>query len=290
MISRLPTATEFAEPTDAQTDLEDYVASCTQPSESSSPPVRGQQILLHRQEFKYLVDRTTRTALARDLAAIMNVDAYAETDGTYLVRSLYFDTPNFQAFKEKADGAAVRHKLRVRAYGADPTKTSIVRLEVKSRYLKFIHKTVIDVPRKQYDEVELSFRNRIMPPEWLFNAPGVSKEFFRIQKQYGQEPKVLIQYRRQAFERRELGRIRVNFDDELFATRNLQLLEPLVGARRLMRYGHAVFEIKVDGSVPGWLHMLISKYNLQNQAFSKYCYGMRSTASLSAELRESDLL
>jgi SPX domain protein involved in polyphosphate accumulation len=101
-----------------------------------------------------------------------------------------------------------------------------------------------------------------------------------------QEPKVLIQYRRQAFERRELGRIRVNFDDELVATRNLQLLDPLRGARRVMRYGHAVFEIKVDGAVPSWLHMLIGKYNLQNQAFSKYCYGIRATAPLSAELRD----
>lgn len=290
MISKLPTATEFDELSEERTEIEEYLDRSPQPGESSLPPIRGQQILLHRQEFKYLLDRTTRTALARDLAAIMNVDAYAEEDGTYLVRSLYFDTPNFQAFKEKADGAAVRHKLRVRAYGADPTKTSIVRLEVKSRYLKFIHKTVIDVPREKYAEVELSFRNRTMPPAWLFNAPGVSKEFFRIQRQYGQEPKVLIQYRRQAFERKELGRIRVNFDDELLATRNLQLLAPLVGARRLMRYGHAVFEIKVDGNVPSWLHMLISKYNLQNQAFSKYCYGMRSAAILSTELRESDLL
>jgi hypothetical protein len=154
--------------------------------------------------------------------------------------------------------------------------------------LKFIHKTVIDVPSEKYPELEESFQRRILPPAWLVDAPGISQEFFRIQRQYGQEPKLLIQYRREAFERKEIGRIRVNFDDELMASGNLRLLEPLCGARRLMRYGHAVFEIKVDGVVPGWLHMLIAKYNLQNQAFSKYCYGMRSIARLSTELRDPD--
>jgi hypothetical protein len=220
----------------------------------------------------------------------MRPDDYSGSDGTYLVRSLYFDTPNHRAFLEKTDGAAIRHKLRVRAYGADPSQTKLVRLEVKSRYLSLIHKIVIDVPSEKYPEVEEAFQRRLLPPDWLLHAPGVSQEFFRIQRQYNQEPKVLIQYRRQAFERKEIGRVRVNFDDELMATTNLQLLAPLSGARRVLRYGHAVFEIKVDGSMPGWLHMLIGKYNLQNQAFSKYCHGMRSVARLSTFGRESSVL
>ncbi|MFV1963884.1 MAG: VTC domain-containing protein [Pirellulaceae bacterium] len=247
----------------------------------------GQEVLLRRMEFKYLVDRTTRTALARDVGAIMRPDAYGGEDGSYLVRSLYFDTPYHRAFLEKMDGAAIRHKLRVRAYGEDPRQTSLVRLEVKSRYLQCIHKIVVDVAREDYPEVEAAFQQRTLPPSWLLETPGVSKEFFRIQRQYNQEPKILIQYRRQAFERRELGRIRVNFDDELLATTNLELLAPLAGARRLLRYGHAVFEIKVDGAMPTWLHMLIGKYNLQNQAFSKYCYGMRSGARFSALARST---
>jgi hypothetical protein len=260
----------------------------TKSARAPQPDVSGKQILLQRQEFKYLVDRTTRTALTRDLLAIMRPDNFAETDGTYLVRSLYFDTPSFRAFHEKSDGAAVRHKLRIRAYGADPSQTSLVRMEVKSRYLKFIHKIVIDIARENYPEVEESIRNRILPPDWLITAPNTSSEFFRVQRQYNQEPKLLIQYRREAYERRELGRVRVNFDDELVASANLELLAPLRGARRLMRYGHSVFEIKVDSVMPTWLHMLIGKYNLQNQAFSKYCYGIRSIARLSTELRDDE--
>jgi hypothetical protein len=272
---------------DAQVEETDDSRVSTHTAPSPIPKVSGKQILLQRLEFKYVVDRTTRTALTRDLLGIMRPDNYSDTDGTYLVRSLYFDTPNYHAFKDKAAGLPTRHKLRIRAYGADPSQTSLVRLEVKSRHLNLIHKTVIDVPREKYGEVEECFQRRILPPDWLLSAPNVSREFFRIQRQFGQEPKVLLQYRRQAFERKELGRIRVNFDDELVATRNLQLLNPLTGARRLMRYGHAVFEIKIDGVMPGWLHMLITKYNLQNQSFSKYCHAIRSIAAVAVEQREA---
>ena len=92
--------------------------------------------------------------------------------------------------------------------------------------------------------------------------------------------------RRQAFERVEISRTRVNFDDELQATRNLDLLGPLRGARRVLRYGYAIFEIKVDNVLPYWLHTLIAKYNLQNEALSKYCYAVQSEVQVSAIGRE----
>jgi hypothetical protein len=242
-------------------------------------------MMSRRLELKYLVDRTTRTSLEQDLAALMDPDPYAGPDGSYLVRSLYFDTPDYLAYHDKLAGAARRNKLRIRAYGAEPAEASHVRLEVKSRYLDFIHKITVDLPVEEYAEVEQSLFRRTQPPARLLEDDRVSKEFFRIQKQFNMEPKTLIQYRRQAFERRELCRVRANFDDELLASRQLELLSPLQGARRLLQYGHAVFEIKVDGAMPFWMHRLISKYDLQNQAVSKYCYAVRSEGRFTAASR-----
>jgi hypothetical protein len=244
-------------------------------------------LLFNRLEIKYLVDRTTRTALARDLMAFMRPDIHADAEGCYMVRSLYFDTADYLAYDEKTDGASVRHKLRIRAYGQDPSQTPHVRLEVKSRYLNYIHKISVDVSREDYAEIERALKRRTLPPARLMGDGGVSKEFFRLQRMYNMEPRVIVQYRRQAFERMELNRIRVNFDDELLATRNLGLLDPLRGARRLLQYGHAVFEIKVDNVLPYWLHTLIAKYNLQNEAVSKYCYTVQSEARVSAIARET---
>lgn len=244
-------------------------------------------IYFNRLEIKYIVDRTTRTALTRDLRAFMRPDAYAGEDGGYTVRSLYFDTADYMAYHEKMAGTAVRHKLRARAYGDDPGQTPHVRLEVKSRYLNYIKKITVDVDRDEYCDIQDCVQRRRLPIDFFKGHDDASQEFFRLQRQLNMEPVVLIQYRRQAFERREINRVRVNFDDELVATRNLNLLAPLHGARRLLQHGHAIFEIKVDNTLPYWLHTLISKYDLQNEAVSKYCYAVRSEARLSAIKREN---
>ena len=46
-----------------------------------------------RQEIKYQISLLEYKKLERNLKACMRQDEYAGTDGTYRVRSLYFDTP-----------------------------------------------------------------------------------------------------------------------------------------------------------------------------------------------------
>jgi hypothetical protein len=241
-------------------------------------------ILARRLEVKYLVDRTTRSALERDLYRIMQPDYYTAKAGSYVVRSLYFDTPYYMAYHEKQAGSAVRHKLRTRVYGDDPSGWNKVRLEVKSRNQQFIHKRTVDLSRDDYVEVERDLRSYTLPPARMFSNPDF-REFVRIQRQYSMEPKIVVQYRRQAFEGQSLGRVRVNFDFDLYSSHNLELLGPLTCGLPLLQYGHAIFEIKVDGALPYWLHALIGKYNLQNEAVSKYCYAVRSGAKISTVYR-----
>ncbi|MDX1412857.1 MAG: polyphosphate polymerase domain-containing protein [Candidatus Promineifilaceae bacterium] len=240
--------------------------------------------LFNRLEVKYLVDRPTRTALNRDLQALMPPDKHAGPQGFYRVRSLYYDTPDYMAYQQKISGQAERHKLRIRAYGDDPGQSPLIRLEVKSRYVSFIYKVVVNLSRQEYLELECALKHRQVPHQLLSNK-DMSTEFVRLKHQYNFEPRILLQYRRQAYERVELNRVRVNFDDELVACRDLDILGPMRGARSLLRYGHSIFEIKVDNVLPYWLHQLISKYNLNNQAFSKFCYSVQSEARLSSVAR-----
>lgn len=252
--------------------------------------MRSGGAMLDRVEIKYLVDRTTRTALTRDLKALMQPDVHAGGEDGYVVRSLYFDTPDYLSYHEKLSGLATRNKLRIRSYTQASGESSFVRLEVKARHMASIKKLMKDISTEEYRLVEQALSRRTLPPSHLLENDSSIKEFFRLQRQYNMEPKVLIQYRRQAFERNEIYRARTNFDDELVATRNFDLLGPLQAARRLLRYGHAIFELKVDGAMPQWAHMLIAKYNMQNEAISKYCYAVRSEARLSTIGRASNEL
>lgn len=242
----------------------------------------GRMILFRRTEYKYLIDRTTRSALERDISAMMPVDQHSTDPTGYHVRSLYLDTPAYLAYHEKLAGATIRHKLRLRAYGHDTSNSPIVRMEVKSRYLNFIYKTTVDVPRDKYETFKPSVSGRSLPPKDFLDNHEVSKEFLRIQRQYNMRPAIVVQYRRKAFEHCRPNRVRVNFDDELYGSSNLDILGKLQNARRILKYGKAIFEIKVDGMLPFWLHKLISKYDLQNEAVCKFCYAVRSEAKFSA--------
>ncbi len=258
-----------------------------QPALPQPPVSPGPGMMRRRLEVKYLIDRTRRTALERDVQALMRLDRHGGPDGSYIIRSLYLDTPDYMAYHEKMAGVAARHKLRLRAYGAIPEQDSrMVRLEVKSRYLEFIFKTTADITRADYPSIADALRSHTLPPERLMAERGV-REFFRLKRLFNMEPNVLLQYRRRAYERREMGRVRVSFDDEIVSSPRLDLLGPLVGGRSVLQPGHTVFEIKADGWLPFWLHALIGKYDLGNEAFSKYCYAVRNEARLSAKAREN---
>ena len=243
---------------------------------------------MQRWEVKYVVDRTTRTGLERDLSALMRPDAFGRNDGTYIVRSLYFDSPGYMAFHSKVSGDAVRHKLRARIYTDDPSQADKVRLEVKSRIIGTIHKIACDVSVEEYEEIWEALQNHRLPREEILEAHEGVSSFFRLQKQYNMDPTVIVQYRRKAWERRDVSRIRTNFDDELVSTRDTNLLGPIPNARSLLKYGNSVFEIKVDGVMPYWLHMLTDKYHLQNRTFSKFCYSLRSGARNSAIMTKDE--
>ena len=244
------------------------------------------QVMTQRWEVKYVIDRSLRTALDRDLCALMDPDKYTARDGSYIVRSLYFDTPDYMAYHSKISGEAVRHKLRTRIYTDRPETAKMVRMEIKSRYIGTVHKTVADVTIDDYKEIWDAAQRRILPSQRILDLGVGVRQFFRLLKLYNMEPKILVQYRRRAFERRDVSRVRVNFDDELVGSRNLDLLAHIPNARRLLRYDHTVFEVKVDGVMPFWLHMLIDKYHLQNRAFSKFCNAIYSEARTSAILRD----
>lgn len=244
-------------------------------------------MLARRFEPKFVVTRSTRTALARDLAVLMQPDGHAGGEDGYLVRSLYFDTVNYLHYHEKLEGVGVRHKLRARVYGADdPGAVRFVRLEIKKRYYELVAKTVADIPIEEWPDVERALTRRGSPPPHLLEQGHPAAEFFRLQRQLCMEPKVVVQYRRQAWERREVGRCRANFDGELVASRNLDLLAPLRNPRPLLGADRSVFEVKVDEALPWWMHGLVAKYDLQNQAVSKYVHAVRSEALLTSTHRE----
>ena len=83
----------------------------------------------YRIEKKYVISLETAALLRNRLAAFMKIDQQA-VNGSYCIRSLYFDTPDADAFTEKENGEQERRKFRLRFYNGD---RSFIRLEQKEK-------------------------------------------------------------------------------------------------------------------------------------------------------------
>ena len=83
-----------------------------------------------RHEFKHQINQADLLQLKTRLSAIMDHDKHSGPDGTYEIKSLYFDNYRDKALKEKQDGVNIREKFRIRYYNND---TTVIRLEKKSK-------------------------------------------------------------------------------------------------------------------------------------------------------------
>ncbi|MBP5543927.1 MAG: VTC domain-containing protein [Kiritimatiellae bacterium] len=111
--------------------------------------------MLPSQESKYVNERKfSGPAFARPLVTAI-VEAACAPDAEFpegVVNSIYFDTPNFSSYREKANGDNLKTKVRLRWYGEDDALPATVTafLEVKGRVGAARDKARVrlDVPRE----------------------------------------------------------------------------------------------------------------------------------------------
>ena len=79
----------------------------------------------YRHELKYLISAAQIPILKTRIAAIMQPDAHAGADGTYAIRSLYFDDYANRCYYENIGGVDPREKFRIRIYNGSSARISL---------------------------------------------------------------------------------------------------------------------------------------------------------------------
>ena len=88
---------------------------------------------LQRQEFKFYISNEEIIFLRNSLKLFMKLDENTNKDKEfYTITSLYFDSPNCDAFNEKVDGIYSREKFRIRKY----SESEIIKFESKKKNRK----------------------------------------------------------------------------------------------------------------------------------------------------------
>lgn len=224
-----------------------------------------------RFEYKYPIDLTTYYRLRSALVGLVQPCSYTRSAGErgYLVRSLYYDTFDARAYVEKIIGLPDRIKLRVRAYAAQPEQAGAVRVELKTRRGLIVRKFSTLLSWQ-------GFQRWQRDPDELAGSDPVLIEFRRLTLLQGLAPNVLVDYRRQAFETRDGGDVRITFDRDLrFAT--AQTLFPSSAFFRPATGPAVLLEIKTANRSPRWLQQILAKLELPSRPHSKYASGVEHT-------------
>lgn len=213
-----------------------------------------------RHEWKYEINYSDMLTLRMRLSAIMQTDRHA-TDGTYKIRSLYFDTLSDKALREKIDGVNEREKFRIRFYNMD---TSFISLEKKSKLNGLCLKESCVISA---DEAQRIVTGDL---DWMIGCdrPLCMELYSKMQSQ-GLLPKTIVDYTREPFIYPP-GNVRVTIDYHIrtgyFITDFLNPETITIPAGE----SPIILEIKWDEYLPDIIKDAVSIPNRRVYAFSKY--------------------
>lgn len=214
---------------------------------------------LYRHEYKYVINSRDCEILKLRLSQFMKRDSYTNDDGTYKIRSLYFDNFDDKAFFEKRNGTDPREKFRIRIYNVSD---HVIKLEKKVKIGDLTQKIQSGITKEEY--------NKIISGDisWMLDRKvGVIAELYARMKSEFLKPKVLVEYTRMPFVY-DVGNVRVTLDTDLRSgvfSGNLFDENPLTPVQR-----EAILEVKFDEFLPDIIKYAINPVCRERQSVSKY--------------------
>lgn len=217
-----------------------------------------------RFEAKYLLDPHSYHRVHSSFRAYCAPDGFSRSarDGRYLVRSLYFDTWDYEAYVAKITGEAERKKLRIRTYFPSRASLDFLNVEIKRRFGRFIQKQTKRISLQRFDEFMRTFR-------WADEEDPILEEFQRDINIRALRPTVVVEYRREALAARDGSNVRVCFDYNPRYARSGNLF-CLDSQYHRDLSPSILLEIKTPKDDIGWLNRLVREHDLGVSPNSKY--------------------
>lgn len=214
----------------------------------------------YRHEWKIELSPSDLLILRQRLRRVLQPDTHA-VDGRYLIRSLYFDTPEDRALREKLDGVSRREKFRIRYYNGD---TGFIQLEKKCKRGGLGWKEQTQLSERQARDIAAGRFNAVDP-----GGDALLGELCRKARTERLRAKTIVDYTREPFVYGP-GNVRVTLDEDIRTGLScVDFLDldcvtvPAPDARPLM-------EVKWDAFLPDIIRDAVQLPGRQVGAFSKY--------------------
>ncbi len=217
----------------------------------------------YRNEIKFIISKTMAEVLKQRLSLIMSVDTNSyNNDNSYLIRSLYFDNENSDAYYEKMDGVEYRKKYRIRIYNFDD---KFIRLECKYKHNNMTSKDQILIDKElcskiidgKIDGIDLTKDN-------LLRQFALDYRLNRL------EPSIIVDYNRVAFTY-HVSEVRITFDSQIKSGMyNYNLFDKNATTYSVIDDNQMVLEVKFNEILPESIALILQTVPTFRQAFSKF--------------------
>ena len=217
----------------------------------------------YRYEQKYLITGPQYQELRPVVAALLRPDPNAGPDGTYMIRSLYFDDVYRTAYQEKQNGIYARKKYRVRVYNC---RDSQIHLECKYKQGSYISKESLSLTRPEYQQLAGGDCRFLLGKDSQMGREFCADTLSRLLR-----PDVIVDYEREPYVM-EAGTVRVTFDRDVRAARPGQdLFDPGIPSCGVLEPGRMIMEIKFTGYLPEQVRRIFRLRDLLQTSASKFC-------------------
>jgi hypothetical protein len=230
-----------------------------------------------RFEFKYILDPAKRMRAEHYVRKFMRLDPSAGAQGTYMVSSIYFETPGLKDYYEKSGGFLERKKLRARVYEKSHEGKTPVRLEIKNKYDMAFKKELVIISAGDWDDILNRRYARLLSRARSPKDTHVLNRFVLFLLEEGRSPAYFIRYKRTPYvlgNKKDSSYIRITFDEHIEGARHNSLVAP----KHLSTTSNlAVLEVKFCKELPVWFGVMIRDLNLERTSFSKYSRSVDAT-------------
>lgn len=215
-----------------------------------------------RTETKYLITTNKRMELIKELKKTLEEDAFGK-QGNYSVRSVYFDKPNYQDYKDKVISKEIRKAIRLRIY-SPYDKNAKLELKLKSG----VSQEKISLKIKKEDTIQLLERNYEVLKKY---ESDIAKLFYilLVDGEYG--PTTTIVYDRKAFTCKK-SKSRVTIDSNLqFSNENFNIWEETMELNTILGVNEHILEVKIEeGFELEGVNEILFPLEIEDSPSSKY--------------------
>jgi len=224
----------------------------------------------YRYEHKFVISNFEADALKARLKCVMPLDKHSVCDEySYIIRSLYLDTPYDSALYEKMNGDEIRHKYRIRLYNNDD---SFVDLECKHKDDEFTRKENVVINRAIAEAI-IAGKPASDPvfKEWLAKS-SFFQRFMAERSAQVLKPSVIVDYKRLAFTY-PASEVRITFDSDIRSGKeSVDLFNPDVPTVSVCPPGQQVVEVKCNEFIPSHILSILQSVPMARQAISKFAH------------------